>query len=377
MGQIKNYFNVIKEIVTGEEYLSDKDKFTLLLHFCALTHLIDAAFFLGFNDIMMLLYNLGAFLLYESCISLAKNKKFKYISIITVLEVLVFVSITTILYGNLLYFNLYCFLIIPTVFYVTATSKDYRHPFIFALVISLVTIAVLIFSLTYPGGAGSLTRITEHPVLAIFTKITNVLLTTNLLATISFLFAMEMRNSYQALENRNNQLVRLSKRDPLTKLPNRRSMAEQLNIAMHKLKREKKKFCVILGDIDDFKKVNDTYGHDCGDKVLVMVANTISSQLRDGDYVCRWGGEEILIIVNGNMDAAKAFGERVLDKIKNQKVEYEGNIFNLTMTFGIAEANESLRIEDFITQADNRLYYGKSHGKCQVVSEIPVSKISN
>ena len=154
-------------------------------------------------------------------------------------------------------------------------------------------------------------------------------------------------------------------------------MAEQLNIAMHKLKREKKQFCVILGDIDDFKKVNDTYGHDCGDKVLVMVANTISSQLRDGDYVCRWGGEEILIIVNGNMDAAKAFGERVLDKIKNQKVEYEGNIFNLTMTFGIAEANESLRIEDFITQADNRLYYGKSHGKCQVVSEIPVSKISN
>lgn len=376
MGQIKNYYQVIKEIITGEEYLSDKDKFTLLLHFCALVHIIDAAFFLGFGDILMLLYNLVAFLIYESCVSLAKNKKFKIISIITMVEVLVFVTFTTIIYGNNLYFNIYCFMIIPTVFYVTATSKEYKHPFVFATIVSLLTTAIFIFSVFYPGGNG-LARINEHPFLTIVTKVGNIFVTADLMAVISFLFGMEMKNSYQALENRNNQLVRLSKRDPLTKLPNRRSMAEQLNLAMHKLKREKKKFCVILGDIDDFKKVNDTYGHDCGDKVLVMVANTISSQLRDGDYVCRWGGEEILIIVNGNMDAAKAFGERVLNKIKNQKVEYEGNIFNITMTFGIAEANESLRIEDFITQADNRLYYGKAHGKAQVVSEIPVSKITN
>lgn len=374
MGQLKNYFIFIKEIINGEEYLSDKDKFSLLLHFCALAHLVDAALFLAFNDILLLLYNLGAFLLYESCINLAKNKRFKAIAIITVLEVLLFVILSTIGYGNTLYFNIYCFLIVPTVFYVTTTSKEYKHPFSFSAIISIITMLVFIFSILYPGSENGAAHVADHPVFKYVTIVINVFLTINLLSAISFLFGMEMKNSYQALENRNNQLVKLSKRDPLTKLPNRRSMAEQLNMAMHKLKRDKKTFCVILGDIDDFKKVNDTYGHDCGDKVLVMVADTISSQMRDGDYVCRWGGEEILIIVNGNIDAAKSFGDRILDKIRNTQVEYEGHLLNVTMTFGVAEANESLRVEDFITQADNKLYYGKLHGKAQVVTEIPSSK---
>ena len=130
---------------------------------------------------------------------------------------------------------------------------------------------------------------------------------------------------------------------------------------------------LLLFDIDNFKSINDTYGHDCGDKVLVMVADTISSQMRDGDFVCRWGGEEILILVNGNIEAAKSLGERILNKICSSEVIHEGNSVKVTMTFGVAQANESFRIEDFIQQADNRLYYGKTHGKCQVVAEIPNS----
>ena len=187
------------------------------------------------------------------------------------------------------------------------------------------------------------------------------------------MFTIEMRNSTTTLENRTRQLKQLSSIDPLTKLANRRSMMEKLNISMHLLRKDKKVFSLILGDIDDFKKVNDTYGHDCGDKVLVMVADTISSQMREGDFVCRWGGEEILILVNGNIDAAKSLGERILNKICSSEVNHEGNSVKVTMTFGVAQANESFRIEDFIQQADNRLYYGKTHGKCQVVAEIPNS----
>ena len=102
-----------------------------------------------------------------------------------------------------------------------------------------------------------------------------------------------------------------------------------------------------------------------------MVADTISSQMRDGDFVCRWGGEEILILVNGNIEAAKSLAERILAKICQNVVTHENKNIKVTMTFGVAQANESFRIEDFIQQADNRLYYGKTHGKCQVVAEIP------
>ena len=187
------------------------------------------------------------------------------------------------------------------------------------------------------------------------------------------MFTIEMRNSTTTLENRTKQLKQLSSVDPLTKLANRRSMMEKLNIAMHLLKKDKKIFSIVMGDIDDFKKVNDTYGHDAGDKVLVMVAETISSQLRDGDYVSRWGGEEILILVNGNLEAAKSLSERILNKLNQSEVIYENRPVKVTMTFGVAQANESFRIEDFIQQADNRLYYGKTHGKNQVVAEIPNS----
>ena len=235
---------------------------------------------------------------------------------------------------------------------------------------SVVAIGVYIMSTLYKTDNGA-TTIANHPFLTQLTIILNIVLTMFMLSLICFMFTIEMRNSTHALESRNKQLKQLSTIDPLTKLANRRSMTEKLKYAMHLLKKDKKTFRLIHGDIDDFKKVNDTYGHDCGDKILVMVANIISSQMREGDFVCRWGGEEILILVNGNSDAAKSLGERILAKIRDSEVIHNGVSVKVTMTFGVCEANESQRIEDFIQKADNRLYYGKSHGKCQVVSQIP------
>ncbi|MBO4347360.1 MAG: diguanylate cyclase [Lachnospiraceae bacterium] len=370
MEQIKIYLNYIKDIINGEEYLSDRDKFTLVLHICAFSHLLFAILFLGFGSILMMLYNLLSFLVYESMISFVKNKQYVLVTILVSLEVVVFVILSTLAYGPHLYFNLFCFLMIPASFYITNICKAFKKPFLTSCIISVFAFGAFLFSVFYPyGNYDNIVKF--YPVLVIITKVLNIFVTVLLLGMFSFIFTLEMRNSTATLENRNRQLKKLSSIDPLTKLANRRSMTEKLNIAMHLLKKDKKVFSLILGDIDDFKKVNDTYGHDCGDKVLVMVADTISSQMRDGDFVCRWGGEEILILVNGNLEAAKALGDRILEKICANEVTHDNKTIKVTMTFGVAEANESLRIEDFIQKADNRLYYGKSHGKCQVVAQIP------
>ena len=369
MGQIKIYIKLIKDIISGEEYLSNKEKFTLLLHFCAIVHLIDSAYFYGFNNILLVLYNLCSFLLYEMLVPLAKNKQFKMITAIASCEVLLFVIFNTIAYGSHLNFNLYCFLMIPAAFFITTVSKEFKRPFLVSCLITVLATADYIFSITYQGY--DITELEANPVLTQIVNIFNIVFVLFIIALISFMFTMEMRNSTEELISRNQQLARLSTRDPLTKLANRRSMSEQLNMAMHNLKRDKTAFSVILGDIDDFKKINDTYGHDGGDKVLIMVADTISAQMRDGDFVCRWGGEEILILVKGNIDAAKSMAERILSKITDTAVVHEGKEIRVSMTFGVSEAKDNLRIEDFIQQADNRLYYGKGHGKCQVVSEIP------
>ena len=372
MGFFKNYLNYIKDIISGEEYLSDKDKFTLMLHLCAAAHLGSAVIFLLFGSILLMLYNLLSFLVFESLVTAAKNKLFKLVVFIASIEVVTFVTITTLGFGHLLNFNLFCFLLIPAIFYVCNTVKDFKHPFLVPCSVTIFAIATYIFSVLYKTESG-VKLVEAHPVLTSISHVINISVTMIFLALICFMFTIEMRNSTAALENRNSQLKKLSTIDPLTKLANRRSMSEKLNIAMHLLKKDKKTFSVILGDIDDFKKVNDTYGHDCGDKVLVMVANTISSQMREGDFVCRWGGEEILILVNGNLEAAKSLGERILNRIRETEVVHEGRSVKVTMTFGVCEVNESLRIEDFIQKADSRLYYGKAHGKNQVVSSITVN----
>lgn len=371
MGQFKIYYQLIKDIINGDEYISDKDKFTLLLHLCALVHLIDSFYFWGFSNILLLLYNLGSVLLYESLVPFAKNKQFKFITAVCSIEVLIFVFFNSLEYGTMLNFNLYCFIMVPAAFYITSMAKDIKHPFILSLIISILATVDYAFSIVVtPNNIKSLT---EHQALASVVNVSNVIFTIIIIGAVCFFFTMEMRNSTAELTSRNEMLKKLSSSDPLTKLPNRRSMMEQLNIAMHQLKKDKKPFSLVLGDIDDFKKVNDTYGHDGGDKVLLMVSETLMNTIRKEDFVCRWGGEEILILVKGDLAEAGQLAQRILNNITAETVIHEGYEIHVTMTFGVAEAKDNLRYEDFLQQADNRLYYGKGHGKNQVVTEIPAN----
>ena len=254
MEQIKIYLNYIKDIINGEEYLSDREKFSLILHICAISHLLFAILFLGFGNILLMLYNLLSFLLYESMVSMAKNKKFKFIVFAISFEVNFFVILTTLAYGHKLYYNLFCFLLVPASFYVTYTAKKYKHPFAVSVLISAITMAVYIFSIVFPNDNYE-TLYEYSPALTTITVVSNIVITFILLGIFSFMYTLEMRNSSATLENRTRQLKQLSSVDPLTKLANRRSMTEKLNISMHLLKKDKKTFSVIMGDIDDVDEV--------------------------------------------------------------------------------------------------------------------------
>ena len=147
-------------------------------------------------------------------------------------------------------------------------------------------------------------------------------------------------------------------------------MDQMIALRMQELKTTGRRFTMILGDIDDFKRVNDTYGHDAGDLVLVSVANTIQNTVRSNDAVCRWGGEEILILVDDDLDSASLAAERIRKSIEQMEVAFEGKKIKVTMTFGIAESIPGYKIEHLIQQADDKLYYGKKHGKNQVVKKL-------
>jgi len=366
----KNVITYVKNLINGDEYISDRTKLGYTITTLSFIHVIIAIFFFFcFGDNMLLaIYNVGSFILYQGLLELVKKKRYIITIVITCVEIITFVLITSFCIGTIMRFNLYCLALVPGLFYTSSTIKDFKgstlFPFLFSVASMMTFVTSLLFELFHEPA-----YVIEPSVTTQLIEIFNVIIVYLMMIIFSLLFTWEMKNNSAALEKRNQQLQQFANRDPLTKLPNRRSMMQVLNVSMHELQRDNAPFSVILGDIDDFKKINDNYGHDAGDKVLIMVANTITSQLRDCDSVCRWGGEEILIIVKGDLEAAKNIAERIRLNISSSKVEHGGQSMRVTMTFGVAQAKAGDRIEHLIQQADNRLYYGKGHGKNQVVDQ--------
>lgn len=201
-------------------------------------------------------------------------------------------------------------------------------------------------------------------------SIFNTLSSYGIMIVFFYLYIWDIQSKNNILEKQNRKLDELAYKDPLTKLLNRRSMNEILNNRMELLKRSGKRFTIILGDIDDFKRVNDTYGHDAGDMVLVSVAGTIMSMIESNDAVCRWGGEEILILIQDPLEMGIIKAEKIRAAIDSTVVDFEQQNIHITMTFGITESMPGYRIENLIQQADDKLYYGKKHGKNQVVAYL-------
>ena len=153
--------------------------------------------------------------------------------------------------------------------------------------------------------------------------------------------------------------------DPLTGLYNRRSCNEMLEKAVGEYEREGKEFAVVIGDIDDFKWFNDTYGHLAGDQVLKKLSRVMREYMEGSGSVFRWGGEEFLIIYKGENPLEEM--EKLSEKVRNCKINYKEQTMQVTMTWGISRYRREDTIEGAIKRADERLYYGKTNGKNQVV----------
>ncbi len=167
------------------------------------------------------------------------------------------------------------------------------------------------------------------------------------------------------------ELERHANFDTLTHLLNRKSLDKCLNDAYKQAEKGGSNFCLIMIDIDDFKHVNDTYGHDCGDNVLRSVARVVTTGVKKDDYVFRWGGEEILILLKTEKEIAKVVAERIRNEISRYPIPYKNDtLVSVTVTIGIAAYEKGKTIDDMTKEADTKLYYGKRNGKNQVVSEL-------
>lgn len=155
--------------------------------------------------------------------------------------------------------------------------------------------------------------------------------------------------------------------DEMTQLYNRRYGDKNLLKMKAQMQISGIKYCVAIGDIDFFKKVNDNYGHEAGDEVLIHVARVLKEQLLANGFVCRWGGEEFLIVIESHtIEQAEHILQSILDTLRNQTITYQEQQIRVTMSMCLVSVKAEDEIDDILRCADQKLYEAKENGRDQI-----------
>lgn len=309
---------------------------------------------LGANIISVLTYVLA-----EQAARKERNSLFFYLIYI---EILVHMILAVVMVGGECGFELYGFAVLPLIYYsyyvvlITEKRDDIAGRRILAILAVGISIGIKVYSRFVPAmyvlGSASVRYVMYLMNLSIIAV--SVMAFQNIY--ISQIIAMR-----RTLIRKNVILDNMARTDVLTGLNNRRAVMEFLELP----RQVSGTYSVVMADIDDFKKINDTYGHEQGDMVLVRLAEIFRESVRSSDIVCRWGGEEFVVVL---MKCGVADAEKIADKIRKgvEKEVFPKIAGKVTMTFGIA-GSENIEGEDLLETADKKLYEGKRTGKNCVI----------
>ncbi|MGR4066765.1 diguanylate cyclase [Billgrantia sp. C5P2] len=174
----------------------------------------------------------------------------------------------------------------------------------------------------------------------------------------------ETRQRYRLLHERNTRLQWLAYTDPLTQVANRQRIEQVLEAELAIASRNGSPLALLLLDVDHFKPINDTHGHEVGDHVLRRVAQEIQSQLRDSDHLGRWGGEEFVVVVPGcDLAQAQELACRLCHDLSRCRIEPVGQV---TASFGVADHKPGDTSRKLVQRADHAMYRAKRAGRACV-----------
>ncbi|MCB5183853.1 sensor domain-containing diguanylate cyclase [Methylobacillus gramineus] len=188
----------------------------------------------------------------------------------------------------------------------------------------------------------------------------NVLLCLVVTAIVVLLTHLALRR-YQA------ELETMATTDSLTGLPNRKAFDIVIDIFLNESSRTRGALALIVLDIDHFKAINDRLGHFGGDHVLVVMARAIRACTRAADFICRWGGEEFLIVIKDcDEHSAMLLAEKIRNAVENELIAYKGEQISITASLGVAVARTGEKMEHVLDRADAAMYAAKMAGRNQV-----------
>ncbi len=312
--------------------------------------MVFLVFFLFAGSPLLAWLNIVSISMYAAAyLLLSRRRNFPALVLIW-LEVVAHAAIGTMLVGWDSGFHYYLLMFIPAIV-VSGSGRRVVLPLLFLFVAYLgLHVAALHFGAMAPIGDSAL----------LILNVFNV--------SIFFCMAGYTARFYYGLVRKSERKLReLATRDTLTGLSNRRHLLDLAQQEILRARRAGEQVSLVLADIDDFKQINDTRGHDTGDQVLIHSSQRFQGMCRAQDTVARWGGEEFLFLLPATgSEAAREFAERIRQAIAEQGVELAGESIRFSISMGVATLVDGEDLHDTIVRADRALYRSKTEGRDRV-----------
>lgn len=326
--------------------------------FAALAAHISYAVLFGVLKIFpMLYYNLFSILFY-TIVSFIIHKKMYRLAVTSVhLEVCLFVTISVYYMGWNQGYAFYLIALCALVYF--CPFQNVYIPYLFSFA------EILLFILLKIHSTNCFPAMRNTPAMDTILYCYNACAGFLIILYGAFITRLSSLFMNRELLEKNSKLQKIVDHDTLTQLSSRSYIEKQLN-QINGLPGE---VSIAMADIDDFKQINDTYGHPCGDFVLSTLSTIMKTICPADTVVGRWGGEEFILIFYGlPANAVNKILEQIRRTIQSYVFQYESNRIRLTLTFGLSSNGESKDGSELVRIADNRLYQGKRTGKNKVVS---------
>ena len=334
------------------EILSKKKTWIFLI-MCLMVHVCNSILFFCIGLIPLSMLNILSTIFYSIIIACYKEDKDFYI-IFTYFEIITFSLISELFSGGSFFYIFYVIGMISSVYYLLPPRRRLKQVFqCFGIVYAIAIYYIHIKEICIFPEFLDLSKSCKNEI-----GLLNLCITLFTLFYISNLYFFEMNAATEKLSY-------CSDHDLMTGLFNRRFFE---HIMERNKSENENKYTIAIFDIDDFKKVNDTYGHQAGDEVLKTVSKTIEESSNNEFVTVRWGGEEFVLYMP-RTEEIRAFEhlEYLRKRIANTDIVYDDKKINVTVTVGMCTGSDLTDYELVIRTADDRLYYGKRNGKNCVV----------
>lgn len=317
-------------------------------------HLVYLCIFYFLNFNILMIYNLFSVIFYAIILVVINRGYFKIAVLSVHLEVILFVGITVLMIGWDTSFALYLLAMVSLVYFWPFKNSHWAYSC--AIIEVLIYIIIRVISAMH----GDVVYPIQDSRVVLMLSIFNGLCCFVVMIYSAFISGV----SSKAIDKLNEDLMEIADNDQLTGLRTRHFLLEQLRFKTDQC-------CnMAIGDIDDYKVINDTYGHLCGDYILCNLAILMKDKIPSDVIICRWGGEEFVFLsFNASKDELIEIIEKFIDLLRGYPFIYEDKVINLTMTFGVSETMSPRDLDAMIKCADDRLYEGKSRGKNQIIAE--------